>query len=651
MLKLHNLRLTAITQLTVVLIFFTTVFVFSGVLNFSFLNWDDGVQIYENTSIRDISFKNIYRMLIALDPELHIWQPIPRLTYSLDYQLYGLTPWGYHLTSLLIHGANTCLVFGIFFYLVSSGKTMTVSKPVLCLAGSLTAITFGIHPLRVEPVSWISSRDELLCSFFFLASLLTYIIYLQNIENTKRYSLLIIAWLLFLFALMSKAMAISLPIVLLLLDAFPFNRFRGFQAFITCVVEKIPFFILSGLSGVMTLVTRSSSNPPQTILELNIFSSLWEGFKTLLFYQSTSETEAIGFGERAILSIQNIWFYIQKTLWPTNLLPYYPAPENLTLSSIAFWFSLFFTLIITAVCVKQFKRNNHLWITIWGYYLITIFPVLGFVYSGYRGPSSDRYTYISTLSFYFLTGLALLWFWKQKVIAERSNRYKAFIFGSSIFLICTMATMTFQQSKIWKDGENFWSYLLENHPQKAFALTSLGDHYRNSGQIQKAILNYREALKIDPALHTTRNNLGLLYSKENPTKAEKEFKTVLEQVPEYYPALNNLGVLYMGQKKMELAILSFKKALTIKPGYARSHNNLGLIFMEKKMLEKAEAEFVSALENKPGFVEAYNNLGMIYMALGKQKEAANNFEKALALNPNFEAAFKNLLILQKKAKA
>ncbi|MZH02314.1 MAG: tetratricopeptide repeat protein [Nitrospinae bacterium] len=651
MFKLHNLRTTAIIQLTVVLIFFTTALVFSGVLNYSFLNWDDGVQIYENTSIRDVGFKNIYRMFIALDPELHIWQPIPRLTYSLDYQLFGLAPWGYHLTSLLIHGANTCLVFGIFFCLVSSSNAITVSKPVLCLAGSLTALTFGIHPLRVEPVSWISSRDELLCSFFFLSSILTYIVYLRDNEITKRYSLLAIAWLLFLFALMSKAMAISLPIVLLLLDACPFIRIRGFKSLISCVVEKIPFLILSVLSGVMTLVTRSSSNPPQTILELNIFSSLWDGFKTLLFYQSTSEKESIGLAERAILSIQNIWFYIQKTLWPEDLLPYYPAPENLTLSSGPFWFSLFITLTITAVCVKQIKRGNLLWITIWSYYLITILPVLGFVYSGYRGPNSDRYTYISTLSFYFLAGLAFLRFWKHKVISEGSNLYKTFILGSGIILISTLATLTYQQSKIWKDGESFWSYLLANHPKKAFALSSMGDHYRNSGQMQKAISSYLEALNIDPSLHETRNNLGLIYSKDSPESAEQEFKMVLEQVPEYYPAHNNLGVLYMGQKKTDLAIQSFTKALNIKPGYARSHNNLGLIFMEKKLLEKAEAEFISALENKPGFVEAHNNLGMIYMALGKLKKAENNFEKALTLNPDFEPAFKNLLILQRKRSA
>lgn len=648
MLTPQNSRNPAIIILTVVFIFLSTAFVFSPALKYSFLNWDDGVQIYDNTSIRDMGLENIFRMFIALDPELHIWQPIPRLSYSLDYQAYGLAPWGYHLTSLLIHTTNTCLVFGIFYILIVSSKPEPTSKLILCLAGALTSLTFGVHPLRVEPVAWVSSRDELLCAFFFLSSLLAYTLYGKNIESTRRYSLLSIAWLLFLFALMSKAMAISLPIVLMLVDVYPFNRIRDLRTFASCVAEKIPFLVLSGFSAVMTLVTRSSSNPPQTILELNIFSSLWEGLKTLLFYQATSETETIGFAQRAVLSVQNIWFYVEKTLWPKTLLPYYPTPENLTLSSGTFWFSLVFTFVVTAICIKQFKRGNPLWIIICGYYLVTIFPVLGFVYSGYRGPSSDRYAYISTLSFYFLPGLAVLWLQKNRPDPSRFNLYMTGVFVSSIILVYALATLTFQQSKIWKDGESFWSYFLTYHPNKAFALTSMGDHFRNMGQIQKAIFNYREALQIDPALHETRNNLGLLYSRGNPTKAEQEFKVILEQVPDFHPAHNNLGVLYMGQEKIELARQSFQKALSINSGYAKSHNNLGLIYMKNKSLDKAEEAFLSALENQPGFVEAYNNLGMVYMALGKRKEAERKFEKALALNPNFEPAFKNLLILHEK---
>ncbi len=650
MLKPQKTQNSIVPHLIVVFIFLSTIFVFSGALKNSFLNWDDDFQTYENTANRNISSQSLFKMLIALHPVLRIWQPLPRLSYSLDYQLYGLAPWGYHLTNILIHAANACLVFGVFYLLVASSRPKLAAKPVLYFSGTLMALIFAIHPLRVEPVSWVSSRDELLCALFFLAALLTYILYGRSSATIRRYSLLSVAWLFFLFALMSKAMAISLPIVLLLLDAFPFNRIRNLRTFSSCIVEKIPFFVLSGFSGIITLTTRSSGNLPQSILELNIFTSLWEGFQALLFHQKALETQTIGFAQRAVLSVQNIWFYVEKTLWPKELLPYYSMPENLTLSSGTFWFSLAFTFIITAICIRQFKRGNPLWALIWGYYIVTIFPVLGFVYSGYRGPSSDRYTYISTLSFYFLIGLAVLWLWENKFSPLRTRLYKIGLFVSSFILVCTLTILTFQQIKIWKDGESFWFYLLEHQPRNTLVLTSLGNHYWEKGQTENAMLNYQKALHINPDLYTTRNDLGLLYSSLQPKKAEREFKAVLEQAPEYHPAYNNLGLLYMAQGKMELAEQSFLETLRIKPGYARGHNNLGLIYLKKKLLNKAEKEFFSALENQPDFADAHNNLGLIYMARGKKKEAENKFEEALALNPNFKAAFGNLLKLHEKYK-
>lgn len=639
-----------IIRLTVVLIFLSTALVFSESLNSSFLNRDDYSLISQNSLIRNMSLENIYNMLIALDPMLHIWQPIPRLSYALDYLLYESAPWGYHLTNLLIHSANTCLVFGVFYTLVISSRKDLASKPILCLAGALTALTFGIHPLRVEPVFWVSSRDELFCAFFFLASLLSYILYGRDAANIKKYALLSIAWLLFLFALMSKAMAISLPIVFLLLDVFPFNRIRDFRTFASCIAEKIPFLILSGFSGVITLVTRSSSNTPQTILELNIFTSLGEGFKKLFFYQTTSEAETIGFAQRTILSVQNIWFYVEKTLYPNALLPIYPMPKNLSSSSGGFWFSLLFAFIITAICIRQFRRGSPLPAITWSYYLVTIFPVLGFVYSGYSAPTSDRYAYISTLSFYFLIGLSVLWIWKHKPGPLRKNPYKIGLVVASIILIYTLTLLTFQQARVWKDGETFWFHMLEKTPQRASILASLGHLYKIEGQASKAILFYQEALRINPELYKSRNNMALLYSSRNPIKAEQEYKTILEQMPGYYHAHNNLGVLYMDQGKTKLAEQNFLEALKIKPGYADSHNNLGLIYMKRKLLKKAEEEFLSALESRPRFVEAHNNLGMIYFDLGKRKAAESHFEEALKLSPYFEPAFRNLLKLHASGK-
>jgi Tfp pilus assembly protein PilF len=650
MLKTKNPQNSFIIPLTVVFVFLATILAFNGVLKSSFLNWDDYGLISKNTLIRNTNLDNIFEMLIALNSELRIWQPIPRLSYSLDYHLYEMAPWGYHLTSLLIHGANTCLAFGIFYNLVLLRKPDLTSKPVLCFAGAMVALTFGIHPLRTEPVSWVSSRDELLCAFFFLLALLTYIPYAKNATNIKRYSLLSFAWLFFLFAILSKAMAISLPIVLLLLDVYPFNRIRYLRTFFSCIAEKIPFFALSVFSGVMTLVTRSSTHRPQSILELNIFTSLGESFNSLLFHQQTLGTESIGLSQRAMLSIENIWFYIEKTLWPINLLPHYSIPENLVLPSTSFWLSLFFFFIITGICIRQFKQGNPLWATIWSYYLITIFPVLGIVYSKYRGSTSDRYTYISTLSLYFLIGLAIIWIWENKTNSSRTNPYKIGVFVSSIALVYTLTILTFEQVKIWKNGESFWFYLLETHPNRAFVLSSLGHHYRSEGKAQKAISLYREALQLKPNLHITRNDLAVLYSPDQPKKSEQEFKTILEQVPMYYHAHNNLGTLYMNQGKTELAKQSFLAALQIQPDYAKSHNNLGLIYMKKKQFKKAEEEFLSALKSRPRLIEAHNNLGMIYMSLGKRKDAERKFEEALRLSPNFEPAFRNLLKLHESGK-
>ena len=597
-------------------IFLAVLFVYRGALQLNFVNWDDPFFVTKNSMIQSLDWNNLVRMVT----EFHFasWHPLTWFSHALDYRWHELNPWGHHLTNILLHGMNTCLVFLLFTTLIGKVYRDRFSSASIWVSAGTVALIFGLHPLRVESVAWVSERKDLLCGFFFLSTLLSYFCYATaESSRTRRYTY-ILTVLFFVLALMSKPMAVTVPLVLILLDFYPLNRIEDREKRLGLILEKLPFFVLSGISATLTLMAGKAGGAIKSFQEF-------------------------GLGDRFISAIRNLIFYLQQTLWPSKLVPFYPFPKNISLTDGSVVVSALLILAITGLCVWMWGKRQKFWLAAWLYYLITISPVIGILHHGFHG-AADRYTYLPTLSVYFLIGAGMLWLWENNSSIFYRNGVKGVSLMVSFAVITGLSLLTVQQIKVWKNGETFWKYVIENssNPISMFHV-GLGDFYREEGLLSKAELEFKRALQINTEDYTANYNLGLVYSERKETKkAEEQFKTTIKLDPENFEAHNRLGLIYAGRGKIEKAENEFKSALEYKPDYVQAFNHLGLIYLEKGQLAKAERKFKKVLKIRPKHVEAHNNLGLVYQEMGLPKKAIDRFEEALRIDPGFVDAHNNL---------
>lgn len=411
---------------------------------------------------------------------------------------------------------------------------------------------------------------------------------------------------------MSKPMAVTVPIILLVLDCFALDRFRSLSEWIPLLKEKISFFILSFIIGIVTLLGQKMAGAMVPI-------------------------DAMSLLDRIMNTVRNLSFYIEKTLWPDLLSPFYPFQEPWKLASIWFASCLIMWFAITAFCWHSWKRGRSFWMGSWLYYQITVAPVIGFVQVG-RHSAADRYTYLPTLPIYILAGLGLLWLWK------RWNQFPAFR-GALILIIAVMASFlisaTHSQIKIWNTSESLWRHSINIYPGKlGHVHRLLGDVLKKEDRLEEAELEFKTALSINPNIPQAYNGLGLVFLKKNSVvEAERMFAKGLKIWPAYQNALNNLGIAYLLQNKYQEAQSSFRQLLNTNPDNANAYGNLGSVYDRLGEFDQAEAAIKQGLALEPQQVDLNFNLGSLYYKMGHLKRSENQFNKVLELNPNYIQAY------------
>ena len=357
------LILKAVAYLTPTLLAFL---VFLPTLGYDFVSWDDAQYVYENPAIRSLEPSSLWHIFKTTD--LTKWHPLTIVSFAVDYAVWGLDPRGFHLTNTLLHALNTLLV------VVIVGRLCTLSglksRGVLATA-FITALIFSVHPLRVESVAWVTERKDVLYGAFYLLSILAYTSYAAPAtkDRWRAKAAYLLSLTLFGLASMSKPMAVTLPVILLILDFYPLKRL-GDSAVI--YVEKVPFFLISLFTGVM-------------ILRANLSLDTAPGFAELPLY------------ERVLNAAHSCVFYLYKTFVPTGLAPFYPPAEDVL--TPAYFASAAAIIMISALCVWLWifaKKGSRLYLTLWLYYLVTLVPVLGFVQVGSQA-AADRFTYMASL--------------------------------------------------------------------------------------------------------------------------------------------------------------------------------------------------------------------------------------------------------------
>ncbi|MCX5657767.1 MAG: tetratricopeptide repeat protein, partial [Candidatus Omnitrophica bacterium] len=458
-----------------------------------FVDWDDNFNLIGNLKYRGLGLEQLKWMFTTgyTGP----YQPLSWVTFGIDYLIWRMNPFGYHLTNLVLHSINALIFYFLCVRLLTYIRPPFPEKETeIYLSAGFAALFFAIHPLRVESVAWATERRDVLCGLFYLLTLLWYIkprAARGELSTTWRRHVLPLAT--FLLALLSKGMAVSLPIVLVILDIYPLQRLsrnpgKWFSMETRQIwLEKIPFFILAAVFGAIGYAFQTKAG-------------------ALGHYQKFS------FAPQITQILCATVFYIQKTLLPFNLSPFYRLPNGFGLLN---WPAMSAGAIIAVLTSAAFaiRRRWPAGLAVWVYYLVTLSPVVGVVKLGFQF-AADRYTYIPCLVFSVLFGTCFLIC--RQAVAGRFRNICAII---ACLIITGLAGLTWHQEGIWRDSETLWRHVLTANPEVDVAHCNLANILFAQGKTEEAAEHYHEALRINPDSEFAHYNLGVIMAAQGKTDA------------------------------------------------------------------------------------------------------------------------------------
>ncbi len=581
-----------------------TFIVFLTSLKNDFVDWDDGLYIFENPHIRIFDLK--FLKWAFFDFYASNWHPLTWLSHAFDYAVWGLNPFGHHLTNIILHAVNTYLVILLAIRLIDTaqgraiqeGRITPKNEYTTLIAAGTAGFLFGLHPLHVESVAWVAERKDLLCALFFLLSVIAYIKYaFHEMRESPQYSSFsplfskkyLLSFGFFIAALLSKPMAVTLPIVLLILDWYPLQRMRTGNALRIAIMEKLPFFALSFISSILTILAQKSGGTIATIDSLPV-------------------------SVRMLVAAKSLIDYLTRMVFPFNLIPFYPYPQagGVSLAHPAYILSIVFLAGVSLLCIFLAKKQK-LWLSAWSYFVITLLPVLGIMQVGSQA-TADRYTYLPSIGPFLLMGVAV------SQIAARINAQKGlmkalrvFIVAIAIFIMISLISLTLEQIRTWRNTTILWTHAIETSPGVTNAYLNRALNFKRRGLLDKAIHDYNAAISLDPASFIAHYNLGNIYlSEERIDESIEQYQMALNARPDSVECHNNLGVAFNDKGWTDRAIEQYQMALALKPDYAEGHYNLGQAYSAKGFLDKAIEQYKTAVYLEPGNQDFNNVLSSAY---------------------------------------
>ena len=591
-----------------ILIGIVTFAAFFPVLQNGFVSWDDNAMLLGNVDYRGLGWAQLCWMFTTF--YMDHYQPLSWVTLGLDYLIWGMNPFGYHLTSLLLHCVNAVLFYWVALRLLYLSTSCAPRKYTLQSAAGLAALLFAIHPLRVESVAWATERRDVLSAMFLLFTILSYLRAAKAETDARYKKWLSLAAGLYLLSLLSKAVGITLPLILLVLDVYPLRRLGGgagkwFGPSARKVwQEKVPFILLA--AGAAAVAVEAQSSAMRSLIRHSIDARLAQTFFGLVFY---------------------LW----KTVAPTGLSPLYEIPLHL---SILDWLYLVCAIAVVALTLLFVKIHESLpaGLAVWIYYVAMLAPVLGIAQSGPQ-LVADRYSYLSCLGWALLAAGGFLWV-LGRWLDEGSNKIVT-ISALVLLPLGLLSFLTWKQTQVWHDSETLYHRVLFITPNSRIAHNNLAGVLLDQGRVGEATKHYFQALQIDPNYEWTHYNLArLLAAQGKDQEAAQRFRRALEINPNFLLAHHHLGVLLTRQDKLEEALAHFSRATEIDSSYVEGHNNIGLILAAQGRIEEAIQQYHQALEIKPAFALAEVNLGDALMLQGRMDEAIEHYRKAVANDPN-----------------
>jgi protein O-mannosyl-transferase len=596
------------TILVVIALAVMTLALFWPVTSFQFLNVDDSVYVMNNNHVKEgLNWHNVAWALTSLD--VANWHPVTWLSHMLDVQLFGLDPGKHHATNLLIHTLNVIVLFLLL-------RSMTGAL----WRSAMVAALFAVHPLALESVAWIAERKNVLSTLFLLLTLWAYVWYTRK-PGTLRYLLVLVF---FILGLMSKAMLVTLPLALLLLDYWPLARL-GFS--------PVP----AGSDKNQT--TEIPSTPTHATV---LFWRIMEKLPLLLFAAGTAvltvkaqvldrEIKVVSFPSRLANAVLSYGLYLKQAVWPSKLAIFYPF-RDLAFSSTPVLLSLFCVCLITVLAIWQVRKRPYLAVG-WFWYLGTLVPVVGLVHIGDIS-HADRYTYVPLLGVFIaiVWGAAELW---TRVPALRSA-----LITSAALSILALAITTHRDLSYWHDGISVSEHAIAVTGPNYLMERALGEAYYSQGRIDDAVAHLTRSLQIQPS-DVAFYNLGTIrFRQQRFAEAAFYYQKALQYPGEPHTMAqidNNLAVLEMQQGSLAAAEKHFRDSVALDPTSARHRVAYGSLLAREAKYDEAISQFQAAVKTAPDPL-AYFSLGSALEMQHRIPEAIAAYRNTLALSPNFQEA-------------
>ena len=555
--------------LYIALICIVTFIAFFPSLNNGIDIWDDPFFVTNNPLIRIISWANINI------PAVGNYQPITMLTYALEYHFFKLDPFFYHLNNIIIHLLNTSLLFWFVYKLTSKLP-----------AAIITALLFGIHPLHVESVTWISERKDVLYTLFYIIGLTFYLKYKE--QNNKLFYILMI--LAFIFSCLSKPMAVTFSVILLLIDYLKEKKLS-----FKILYDKIPFFIISLIFGIISIKIQKESGAV--------------GFATNPVYTLS---------DRFFFANYSLFLYIYKMFLPFHLSGLYPYPvKSGAPFPLPYFISPFINAAFFFLIIYSIKRSKNI---VFGclFFLISIFPVLQILSVG-AAIAADRYFYVSSIGLFFLAGIGFNNIFENKKLVQ----YK-----SALIIICAIALLglcclTFERTYVFKNSGEFWGNVAEEFPKLELSYFNRGAYYYGLKDYDAALNEFSKAIECYPDYKEALQWRAEIYSNQNKyIQAKEDYLHLIRINSSNAEVYSKLGEIYgKSLNNIDSALIYLKKSIHIQPSNYVVLDNIGITYAMKGKFDLALENFMQALKLKPNDQNTLMNISIAYMSMGNTKKA------------------------------
>lgn len=510
--------------------------VFLPALGGQFLAWDDNTTLTGNLAYRGLGPSHLGWM--ATTTLMGHYMPLTWLSFGLTYVVAGMNPWGYHLGSLLLHAVNAGLVAWLAWRLIgaalprdAAGGPDRAERAALTVGAVVAGLAFGVHPLRAESVAWATDRGDVLCATFYLAALLAYVRALDG-GGLRWRPWGVLALLAMAAALLSKEIAVTLPAVLLILDAYPLRRPTPWAA---RVREKLPFLVLALVGAAVAVAARAAGARFSTV-------------------------EQYGVGARVAMAAYSVWYLVAASVWPSRLAPYHEPPVRVDLLAPRFLAAALAVLALTAAVVVL-RRRWPAGLASWAAYLLVLLPVSGLVHSGSH-LVAERYAYLPGVALALLLGgVAAAAVRAGHAVPSRRAGVAALLVVLAVAL-AGWAAVAWRHSASWRDTLTFWQVSVAADPECRLCVLNLAGEYFNAGRAVEAEAWARRAIPLWPGRGTPHHRLGAaLLVQGRDAEAERELREAIRLAPGLGEAQRELGRLYARQGRTAEAATALREAL------------------------------------------------------------------------------------------